>query len=42
MEDMNEVADVRQPLNFDGKLDSKDYKYVLSISTLNEIDLSDN
>ena len=28
-EDLKEEADLPQPLNFDGKLDSKEYKYVL-------------
>ena len=32
-EDLKEEADLPQPLNFDGKLDSKKYKYVLFIST---------
>ena len=32
-EDLKEEADLPQTLNFDGKLDSKEYKYVLFIST---------
>ena len=31
-EDLKEEADLPQPLNFDGKLDSKEYKCILFIS----------